>query len=107
MGAKAEEKRNPARRTRPQAAPIAMVMKPRYPGQVRRGKGFSLGELRQAGLTPEAAEKLGIKVDRRRRSVHQGNVEALRALLKPRRTKRAKAPGEKAQRRGRRRTAKG
>ncbi len=50
-------------------------------GTLRKGKGFSLGELEQAGVTPEQARRLGIPVDRRRKSVHGENVEALRVLL--------------------------
>ncbi len=68
--------------------PVAIVKKPRLrkhgpidPG-TRKGRGFSLGELREAGLTPEKAKKLGIYVDKRRKSVHPWNVEALRDYLK-------------------------
>jgi len=68
--------------------PVAVVKKPRLrklgpvdPG-TRKGRGFSLGELREAGLTPEKARKLGIYVDKRRKTVHPWNVEALRDYLK-------------------------
>ncbi|MEB3816828.1 MAG: 50S ribosomal protein L13e [Desulfurococcales archaeon] len=68
--------------------PEAIVKKPRLrklgpidPG-LRRGRGFSLGELREAGLTPKQALKLGIYVDKRRRTVHPWNVEALKDFLK-------------------------
>lgn len=68
--------------------PYAIVKKPRLvkkgpvdPG-TRRGRGFSLGELREAGLTPEKARKLGIYVDKRRKTVHPWNVEALKDYLK-------------------------
>jgi large subunit ribosomal protein L13e len=54
----------------------------RSPGlrKLREGKGFSVGELRAAGLTLKEAEELGLRVDRRRRSVHSWNVELLRRL---------------------------
>jgi len=54
----------------------------RSPGlrKLREGKGFSVGELRAAGLTLKEAEGLGLRVDRRRRSVHSWNVEVLRKL---------------------------
>jgi len=68
--------------------PVAIVKKPRLrklgpvdPG-TRKGRGFSLGELREAGLTPEKARKLGIYVDKRRKTVHPWNVEALKDYLK-------------------------
>ncbi|MDG6902520.1 MAG: ribosomal protein L13e [Nitrososphaerota archaeon] len=44
----------------------------------RRGKGFSLGELAGAGITPRAALRWGVSVDHRRRSVIEGNVSALK-----------------------------
>jgi len=68
--------------------PVAIVKKPRLrklgpvdPG-TRKGRGFSLGELREAGLTPEKARKLGLYVDKRRKTVHPWNVEALKNYLK-------------------------
>jgi large subunit ribosomal protein L13e len=48
---------------------------------LREGRGFSLGELREAGLTPEKARRLGLYVDKRRRTVHPWNVEALRKFI--------------------------
>ncbi|MCE4611498.1 MAG: 50S ribosomal protein L13e [Desulfurococcales archaeon] len=67
--------------------PVAIVKKPRLrkmgpidPG-TRPGRGFSLGELKAVGLDPKRAMKLGLYVDKRRRSVHEWNVEALREFL--------------------------
>ncbi len=68
--------------------PVPIVKKPRLVKQgpitpgVRKGKGFSLGELREAGLTPQQAKKLGLHIDKRRKSVHPWNVEALKEYLK-------------------------
>ncbi|NOZ59783.1 MAG: hypothetical protein GXO66_09475 [Euryarchaeota archaeon] len=52
----------------------------RKPDGKRRGRGFSLAELREAGLTPVQARKLGIAVDRRRKSLHPENVDTLRKI---------------------------
>ncbi|BAA79507.1 50S ribosomal protein L13e [Aeropyrum pernix K1] len=67
--------------------PKAIVKKPRLvklgpvdPG-VRRGRGFSLGELAEAGLDAKKARKLGLHVDTRRRTVHPWNVEALKKYI--------------------------
>ena len=49
--------------------------------RVREGRGFSKGELREVGLSPSEAMRLGIPVDKRRRTVHEENVERLRAYL--------------------------
>ncbi len=66
---------------------MALVKKPRLRklGYVevglRKGRGFSIGELREAGLTPEKARRLGLYVDKRRKTVHPWNVEALKKFL--------------------------
>jgi len=67
--------------------PVALVKRPRLRKQgpvdpgLRPGRGFSLGELREVGLTSEEARRLGLHVDKRRRTVHPWNVEALRNYL--------------------------
>ena len=47
----------------------------------RTGKGFSSGELEDAGLTVEEAVDRCIPIDRRRRTSHRTNVEAIRRIL--------------------------
>ena len=43
----------------------------------RPGRGFSLGEVTEAGMGPRLAARWGIHVDARRRSVIKGNVDSL------------------------------
>ncbi|MEM0357370.1 MAG: ribosomal protein L13e [Candidatus Bathyarchaeia archaeon] len=50
-------------------------------GKQRLGKGFSLNELKKAGLNSKKALKLGISIDVRRRTMHEENVEKLKRLL--------------------------
>ncbi len=49
--------------------------------QKRIGRGFSIGELKAAGITLDMARRLGIYVDKRRKSIHEENVEALKKIL--------------------------
>lgn len=58
---------------------VARVMSPA--GGWRRGKGFSTGELRDAGLKVCDAVDRSIPFDRRRRTTHRVNVEAIRSML--------------------------
>lgn len=48
----------------------------------RLGRGFSLEELRRAGLTVNEARRLGLYVDLRRKSAHKENVDFLRKIAK-------------------------
>ncbi|HDI02383.1 MAG TPA: 50S ribosomal protein L13e, partial [Ignisphaera sp.] len=67
--------------------PKPIVKRPRllkYAGVdqgIRTGRGFSLGELKAANISEELAKELGIPIDRRRRSVHEWNVENLRKFV--------------------------
>lgn len=45
---------------------------------IRGGRGFSLEEIKRAGLTVRQAKMLGIPIDKRRRTVHLKNVETLK-----------------------------
>ena len=47
----------------------------------RTGKGFSSGELEDAGLTVKEAVDRSIPIDRRRRTSHWANVETIRRML--------------------------
>jgi len=48
----------------------------------RRGKGFSQNELKEAGIDPNRALKLGIPIDLRRKTKHLENVELLERYLR-------------------------
>ncbi|MEM3713271.1 MAG: ribosomal protein L13e [Thermoproteota archaeon] len=48
----------------------------------RQAKGFSMGELKEVGLSIDKAKKLGIPVDPRRKSKHEENVNRLKEFLK-------------------------
>ncbi len=67
--------------------PKAIVKKPRLikyggadPG-TRVGRGFSKGELEAVGLDFKKALKLGIPIDKRRRTVHEWNIKILKDYL--------------------------
>ncbi len=47
----------------------------------REGRGFSLKEIKEAGLTFSLAKKLNIPIDRRRKSLHKENVQKIMELL--------------------------
>ena len=63
----------------PFGQPVARVMSPA--GGWRKGKGFSTSELREAGLMVRDAVGRSVPFDRRRRTKHRANVEAIRSML--------------------------
>jgi len=46
----------------------------------RQGKGYSLAELKEAGLTILDAKRIGIYLDKRRKSCHSQNVQYLKSI---------------------------
>jgi len=50
-------------------------------GEPRKGKGFSRGELSDAGVDPKRALKFGIPIDPRRKTKHKENVTMLKRHL--------------------------
>ncbi|CAF1151815.1 unnamed protein product [Rotaria sordida] len=65
--------------------PIVHGTTRRYNMKVRSGRGFSLDEIRAAGLHPKYARTIGISVDHRRRNksteAYQLNVQRLKQYL--------------------------
>lgn len=47
----------------------------------RVGRGFSKRELEAVGLDFKTAMKLGLRIDKRRRSAHEWNIQALKEYL--------------------------
>lgn len=47
-------------------------------GNPKVGKGWSMGEIKAAGLTRKQLRSLHLKVDRFRRTSHQDNIELLK-----------------------------
>ncbi len=52
--------------------------------RLRRGRGFSKGELEAVGLDFKRALKMGIPIDKRRKTVHEWNIETLKKWLEER-----------------------
>ncbi len=62
----------------------------------RAGRGFSLPELKKAGIDIRVAKKRGIRIDRRRRSAYDENIKLLKEGGKTKKEKKpAKAPKKK------------
>lgn len=49
-------------------------------GRKRKARGFSESEVELAGLTPSQARGLGVRVDPRRKTSYEFNVETLKKL---------------------------
>jgi ribosomal protein L13E len=49
-------------------------------GKQRRGKGFSLLELKKAGISKQVAAKLEIPTDKNRKTGHDQNVECVKVF---------------------------
>ena len=56
------------------------VKSPSREAQLRKGRGFSLGEIKAAGKTVQNIKQLGIRIDPYRKSVLDSNVEQLKKL---------------------------
>jgi ribosomal protein L13E len=59
---------------------VAMAISPAKDAHHRKGKGFSLSEIKEAGKTVELLKDLNIDIDFFRRSKHDANIEELKKL---------------------------
>eukprot|EP01070_Trichotokara_eunicae_P003755 Trichotokara_eunicae@DN3560_c0_g1_i1.p1 len=66
--------------------PLVRCCGARHNSRMRKGAGFSVGELKKARLAPRLAMSIGVMVDRKRRDRNQAtqdiNVERLQTYLK-------------------------
>ncbi len=61
---------------------VEPVVKSPDDAKFRRGRGFTKGELADAGLTIKEARDMGLIVDLRRKTMHPQNVEILKNYVK-------------------------
>ena len=59
---------------------VAMVVSPAKDAHLRKAKGFSLGEIKEAGKSVELLRRLNIAVDYFRKSKHETNIEELKKV---------------------------
>ena len=67
-------------------------------GKTRQGRGFSPLELKEAKIDSRMAKNLGLRIDKRRRTSYEDNIEFLKkkaAKEKKRQEKKAKKKGKK------------
>jgi len=60
---------------------ISVVVKSPFLRKLRKGRGFSKKEIEAAGITLEQAKKLGIPIDRRRKSAYEENIKVLKNIV--------------------------
>ena len=61
-------------------------------GKQSDGQGFSPNELKEAGVNKQQAKQLGIRVDVKRKSTHQENVDCIKSHAQEAKTKAKAAP---------------
>ena len=59
---------------------IPIVKSPSRDAHLRKGSGFSLGEINSAGINIQIVKSLGIRIDYLRKSIHEENVEKLKKI---------------------------
>jgi large subunit ribosomal protein L13e len=85
---------------------LPTVKSPSREAQLRKGRGFSLGEIKAAGKTIQMIRTLGIKIDFLRKSVLQSNIELLKELKAPVRKEKKRSPFVRREKKVRVRTKK-
>ena len=70
--------------------------------KVKTGRGFSIGELIEAGLNISEARHLGVPVDQRRSTSYDENIESLKEWLKEARNEGYRVPKIKQSSKGQR-----
>jgi ribosomal protein L13E len=63
--------------------------------RIRRGRGYSIGELKEAGIDPRVARKNDVPVDVWRQTRHPENVEQLKSAAKAAEPRKAKKSRKK------------
>ncbi len=63
-------------------------------GKERPGRGFSPRELKAAGVSTQVAARVHIPIDKNRKTVHEGNVEIVKAFVSKQTEAKAKAKAE-------------
>jgi large subunit ribosomal protein L13e len=61
-------------------------------GKQSVGKGFSPNELKEAGVNKQQAKQLGFRVDVKRKSTHQENVDCIKSHAQEAKTKAVATP---------------
>ena len=56
-------------------------------GKQSIGQGFSPNELKEAGVNKQQAKQIGLRVDVKRKSTHQENVDCIKAHAQEAKTK--------------------
>ncbi|MFW9866696.1 MAG: helix-hairpin-helix domain-containing protein [Candidatus Thorarchaeota archaeon] len=77
--------------------PIATVKSPSKKSHIRKGVGFSLSEIKEAGKDITQIKRLNIKIDYMRKSSYPENVKKLKELKKPKRESKKREPFVKKQ----------
>jgi large subunit ribosomal protein L13e len=78
----AEKETKPKMQKPSTPTPIAKISTWELKGQFRSGRGFSIHELKEAGISLGMAKKLGLYVDIRRSTKMEENVSTLKSWLK-------------------------
>ena len=73
---------------------VALVKSPAKSSnyKIQKGNGFSLSEIKEAGISIQLLKELNIKIDYYRRSAHETNVTTLKTLEAPKKKGKKRTP---------------